>query len=82
MIQVKQHKRKGRSVKSHGRRDKWPPIKPGASKEYLLKYRQRLVKEIDDFKTGKLHVIKGHEGHPAFIYRRLKQVLTKLKNNK
>lgn len=79
MISVKKHKRKGRSVKAHGRRDKWPPVKTNGSTEYLMRYKSRLLKEIDAFKTGKLHVIAGHEGHPAFIHRRLKQVLTQLK---
>jgi hypothetical protein len=76
---VRKHKRGKSNVRMHKRKDKWPPISRQASKQTLIAYKERIVKELEDLRTGRKVVIPGHLGHPAFIRRRLQQVLQALK---
>lgn len=69
---VRAHSRSGKPAILGGKRDKWPPPHPGMSREALMKYEQRLRKEIADLGSG--NFVPTHPGHPAFIRRRLIQV--------
>jgi hypothetical protein len=72
-IKVKGHVRKVKGgITFKG--DKWPPPTFDMTVNQLVSYEKRVLKEIDDFDTGKLRVLKGHENHPRFIRRRLGQI--------
>jgi hypothetical protein len=64
----------GKNSKYAGQHDSWPRPTSSWSRERLTHYEVRLEKEAIAFLNKTKHVIPGHEGHPAFIQRRLKQV--------
>jgi len=79
---VKKHTRKklprGASTKSF-KGDKWPPINKSGTMEYLIRYRNRVIKDIQKVASGDF-ISSGR--HSRFIRTRLKQVNKLLKSRK
>lgn len=73
-VAVKRHKRKrknGASVIRYHLRDKWPRVKKGGGKAYLIAYKKRIMKEITNLNTSGDNISFDHR---QFMTRRLAQV--------